>query len=123
MLGGLIALIACQLVGEVIVRWLGLPISGAVVGMLLLFGLLVIRGLLGRPEVPESINQAASGLISHLTLFFLPAGIGILFLGPEFAGQWWPLALAIVPGTIIACAVTAFIGQRLLSDKAERRDD
>lgn len=125
MLGGLIALIACQLAGEVIVHWLLLPISGAVVGMLLLFAYLVLRAVLGRPEVPESISQAATGLISHLTLFFLPAGIGILFLPPELAKQWWPLVLATVPGTVIAVGVTAWVTDRLLGNHTQqvRADD
>jgi holin-like protein len=36
-------LLFCQLVGEVLVRWLALPVPGPVIGMLLLFLILLLR--------------------------------------------------------------------------------
>ena len=56
MLTGLIALLACQLVGELVVRTLDVPLPGPIVGMVLMLGVLLVRrprsgsGLLRGPE-------------------------------------------------------------------------
>ena len=72
MLVGLIWLLACQLVGEVMVRLTDAPIPGAVVGMVLLFVVLRWR------RTPDSapVIRAGDYLLSHLQLFFVPAGVG-----------------------------------------------
>ncbi|MGF1546609.1 MAG: LrgB family protein [Thiotrichales bacterium] len=49
MLGALTVLLVFQLVGEVVVQWLGLPVPGPVCGMLLLFVALTVLWLTGTP--------------------------------------------------------------------------
>ena len=44
MLASLTLLLVLQLIGEVLVQWLRLPVPGPVVGMALLFAVLMIRG-------------------------------------------------------------------------------
>jgi hypothetical protein len=63
MLGTLTWLLLFQLVGEVTVRWLKLPLPGSVVGMVLLFAVLVLRG-----GVPEHLRAASHTLLQHLML-------------------------------------------------------
>lgn len=126
MLGGFLTLVLCQFAGEVLVAWLGWPVPGPVAGMLLLFTGLLLRGLLLRGmlagrSVPAGLEQVSNGLIQYLSLFFLPAGIGIFFLPDGFAGQWLPLALVIVPGTLLALLATALLLQALLGKPAGRR--
>lgn len=51
MINGILWVLGCQLVGEVLVRALGISIPGPVVGMVLLFGVLsCLRP--GRPQAP-----------------------------------------------------------------------
>lgn len=114
MLAGLLTLVLCQFVGEVLVTWLGWPVPGPVAGMLLLFLGLLLRGWVAGHSIPAPLEQASGGLLRYLSLFFLPAGIGIFFLPDGFAGQWWPLALVIVPGTLLALLATALLLQVLL---------
>ncbi len=114
MLAGFLILILFQWVGELLVAAMGLPIPGPVMGMLLLFVALVARRAFGQPEIPPPLEQVSGGLIRYLSLFFLPAGIGIFFLPDTFDGQWWPLALVIVPGTLLTLLVTALLLQALL---------
>ena len=108
MLVGLIWLLACQLVGEVVVRLTDAPIPGAVVGMVLLFVVLRWR------RTPDSapVIRAGDYLLSHLQLFFVPAGVGVLvYLGalrdhalPVMAGLLgsWLLAIATVGWVVSA---------------------
>ena len=71
---GIIALLACQLVGEVIVRLTGLVVPGPVVGMVLF--LIVLRWR--RPSSESALVRAPDLLLRHLQLLFVPAGVGIV---------------------------------------------
>lgn len=121
MLAGFLTLVLCQFAGEVLVAWLGWPVPGPVAGMLLLFCVLVLRGIVAGHSVPAPLEQASGGLIQYLSLFFLPAGIGIFFLPAGFNGQWWPLALVIVPGTLLALLATALLLQALFGKPVKTR--
>ena len=102
MLESLTLLLACQLVGEVVVRYVGLPIPGPVLGMVLLFvGLLIRRG------VPAPLQQTATGLLSHLSLLFVPAGVGVMLHVARIQDAWLAFGAALVGSTLIAVAVTA----------------
>jgi holin-like protein len=73
MLGTLTWLLLFQLVGEVTVRWLKLPLPGSVVGMVLLFAVLVLRG-----GVPEHLRAASHTLLQHLMLLLVPATTAVM---------------------------------------------
>lgn len=101
-------ILACQLVGETISVAANIPVPGPVIGMAILFiGLLIKRGL------PDGLEQAGGGLLRHLALLFVPAGVGVMLHVPRLADEWWPVLLAIVPGTLIAIAITALVMQWL----------
>ena len=71
MLKFLTMILACQLLGETVVGALALPVPGPVVGMLVLFLFLLIKG-----EVPAGLDQTATGLLGAMSLLFVPAGTG-----------------------------------------------
>ncbi len=101
-------ILVCQLIGEVINVTSGIPIPGPVIGMMILFiGLIVKRGL------PKDLENTAGGLLKHLALLFVPAGVGVMLHVPRLADEWWPVLLALLPGTLITIAVSALIVQRL----------
>lgn len=102
MLESLTLLLGCQLVGEVVVAYFGIPVPGPVVGMVLLF-----IGLLVRKGVPAPLQQTASGLLSHLSLLFVPAGTGVLLHVALIQEAWLPIGVSLVASTLIAVAVTA----------------
>lgn len=105
-LNGITLLLVYQLVGEVTVRLIGLPIPGPVLGMVMLFVTLMIRG-----KAPESVDQASSALLSHLSLLFVPAGVGMMAHFGRIADEWLPIALALLASTVITMAATALIMQ------------
>jgi len=111
MIAGLSALLLCQLAGEGLARALALPVPGPVIGMALLFAALLARR---RPEPPEEIGRVADGLLAHLGLLFVPAGVGVVLHLPLLARDWAPLSLAILAGTLAAIGVTGLIAQALL---------
>ena len=71
-LKGLAWLLVFQSVGELLARGLSLPFPGPVVGMLLL--LVGLRWQMVR----EPVGLCADFLLSHLSLLFVPVGVGVM---------------------------------------------
>ncbi|QBX33680.1 CidA/LrgA family protein [Paracoccus liaowanqingii] len=92
-----------QLVGEVASRALGLPLPGPVLGLVLLALACILR-----PALAEAIRPTASGLLSHLSLFFVPAGVGIVAHWDLLRVQGLGLAVAIMGSTALALAAGAW---------------
>lgn len=112
MLGAITLLLTCQLAGEVITMSMNLPLPGPVVGMALLFAGLLVRGRIkggDQPEIPEPLEQTATGLLSHLSLLFVPAGVGVMLYLPLIADEWLPIAVALVASTLLTIILTAFV--------------
>jgi holin-like protein len=110
MLGAFTSLLLFQLAGEVAVRWLRLPLPGAVVGMLLLFGWLVIRS-----SVPEHLRAAGNTLLQHLMLLLVPATTGVMVHGKRVGEEWLSILLAGVGGAALTMAVTALTVRLLIA--------
>jgi len=109
MLAGLTWLLVFQCLGEVIVRLVGLPVPGPVVGMLLLF-----VALRTREKVPAAIDGAATGLLQHLSLLFVPAGVGVMLHFGRLADEWPAIVAALVLSTVLAIGVTALTMRALI---------
>ena len=108
MLESLTVLLLCQLAGEFIVLLLGWPVPGPVIGMGLLFSVLVIKG-----GVPKPLADTASGLLAHLSLLFVPAGVGVMTHLTLLGSQWLPVASSLIVSTLLTIAVTGWLMQRL----------
>ncbi|MCO6419811.1 CidA/LrgA family protein [Siccirubricoccus sp. KC 17139] len=109
MIGALAALLSCQLTGEVAVRALHLPVPGPVIGMVLLFLYLQLRG----GEVPAPLSATAEALLGNLGLLFVPAGVGVVLYLPLLAQAWAPLGLAVLAGTLLTIAATGKLAEFL----------
>lgn len=108
MVRGFAILLALQFVGEVISKGLSVPIPGNVIGMALMF-LALATGL-----VPlEAIREASELLLSHMALFFIPAGVGVMVYFDLLAEQWLPIVVAMVVSTFVVMAVTGRVAQAL----------
>lgn len=109
MIESLTLLLVCQLAGEVVARASGFPLPGPVVGMAILFVGLMIRG-----NVPRPLQETAKSVLDHLSLLFVPAGVGVMIYIPLIADEWLPIATAVIAGTLVTIAVTAWIMNVLL---------
>lgn len=103
MVNAFAVLLVCQLVGEVLVQALGLPVPGPLIGMLLLFAGLVLRG-----ELPSELGNCAQSLLSHLMLLFIPAVTGVMMYFERIEREWLAFLAACLLGAALTMAVTAF---------------
>lgn len=103
-LGFITWLLVFQLVGEVVSRGLDLPLPGPVVGMALLFVTLSVRG-----SVPDGLKDTAGGLLQHLSLLFVPAGVGVMMHLHLIRDEWQAISAALVVSTVATIAVTALV--------------
>lgn len=104
MLQTLTALLVCQLAGEVCMRMLGWGIPGPVFGMLLMFFAL---GLMRR--IPDSVASTANTLLGHLSLLFVPAGVGVMSHWDRVGDEWLAIIVALVGSTVVALLVTGLV--------------
>lgn len=103
MLAAFVSLLMCQLAGEAVVRVAALPVPGPVVGMVLLFAALLMRA-----PLPKETGDTADGILKHLSLLFVPAGVGVVQHFTLLGGEGVRLLIVVVLGTVITLAVTAF---------------
>jgi holin-like protein len=112
MIASLSLILLCQLAGEVIVRGLGLPMPGPVLGLVFLLLLLLARdrfAVLARgPLQQDGVENASRGLLAHLSLMFVPAGVGVV----------QKLDLVAAHGTAIAAVLALSVVMTLLATVA-----
>jgi holin-like protein len=115
MLGALTILLVFQLVGEAVAHGLDLPVPGPVIGFALLF-----LTLLARRGVPEDLRTTANGLLQHLSLLFVPAGVGVMVHLARLRDEWLPISVALVVSTVLTIACTALTMRWLLRAVAKK---
>jgi len=116
---GITILLACQLAGGILVIWLSLPIPGPVIGMFLLLTILMVRGKPGR-----ALDDTSNALLSHLSLLFIPAGVGVIIHIDRLSNEWLPITIALIVSTLVTLVSTALIMMALLrlTKRAKRED-
>ena len=107
-LRGFALLLLLQMCGEGLARLFSLPIPGPVIGMLLLWPMLQWTPL------RDSLAAASRLLLNHLSLFFVPAGVGVIAHLALLSQYGLKLLLVIVLSTWIGLAVTALALRALL---------
>ena len=85
--------------------------------MLLLFVALRLRD-----QGSEPIDTAADALAKHLSLLFVPAGVGVMMYFGRLAGEWLPIATALVISTVLAIAASALTFTALARRKGAATD-
>ncbi|MGB0466373.1 MAG: CidA/LrgA family protein [Pontibacterium sp.] len=113
MVAGFLVLLCCQLLGELIVYVLAIPVPGAVVGMLLL-----LIGLMVRGEVSENLRTSAQGLLGILPLLLVPAGVGLMVHYQLIAAEWTVILAALVMSTLVTLLVVTGLLKLMISAKS-----
>ncbi len=127
MIISLTLILLAQLLGEVAARAAGLPVPGPVIGMSLLLGFLVLRDrtrpastrLLPPPLVDGGLEGTAKGMLAHLSILFVPAGVGIVGRLDVLASHGLALAgVLLVSVTLtLAATVLTFVAVSKLLDR------
>ena len=102
-LRGFALLLLCQSAGEALSRGAQLPLPGPVIGLLLLWALLNV------PALRAPTAAAAEPLLQHLSLLFVPVGVGVvthLALLGQYGGR---MLATIVLSTWAGMTVTALV--------------
>lgn len=107
-LRGFTLLLLCQSAGEALARLAHWPVPGPVLGLVLLVG------LLQWPAVRVPVEAAAQPLLGHLSLLFVPVGVGVIgHLG--LVGQYGvQMLVALVLSTWVGLLVAAWVLRALL---------
>lgn len=103
-------LFAFLAVGELLVKFTGIPIPSSIIGMVLLCASLK----LGIVKL-EWVERLSGFLVHNLGFFFVPAGTGIMNCLGIIADQWIPIVFATVISTFIIIAVTGWVHQLVRS--------
>ena len=115
-LRGLALLLLLQALGELLARGFSLPLPGPVLGLALL--LLALR----LPLLRAPVAAAAEVLLTHLSLLFVPVGVGVITHLGLLSQYGLKLLVAIVLSTWIGMAVTALVLRALLARSADASD-
>jgi holin-like protein len=104
MINTLATLLVFQTIGEGMAFAFSLPVPGPVIGMVLLFFYLLLK-----KDAVQKLAPVSLELLKHLSLLFIPAGVGIMVHAQRVAAEWMPIAAALVASTIVSIAVTAIV--------------
>ena len=113
MLTAFAVLLVFQCLGEGLVFLSGLPVPGPVTGMLLL-----LAALAAFPRMQSVVEAGANELLRHLSLLFVPAGVGIVVAASSGSGHWTAIVAAVLVSTVATLAVTALVLQALMPASA-----
>lgn len=116
--------IAClylfYLAGVSIQQYLQLSMPGSIIGMFLLFFCLTLKII----RLPL-LKEGSSMLLSHLSLLFIPATVGLIDHFDLFSGKGIVSALVALFSTALVMISAAAIGQRLTmrTEASEKRGE
>jgi holin-like protein len=110
-LRGLAFLLLLQAAGEAISHALNLPLPGPVLGLLMLLPALQVRAL------REPVAECAQFLLAHLSLLFVPVGVGVITHLSLLSRYGWQLVVVIVLSTWVGMAVTAWVLRALMKPR------
>ena len=105
-----------QLAGEAGTQLLDLAVPGPVVGMALLFAAIALR-----PGLGYTLRATTGGLLQHLSVLFVPAGVGVMLHASRLADEWLAIAVALLVSTVAAIAAAA-LTMRALMPRGSKSD-
>ncbi|MET1247830.1 CidA/LrgA family protein [Sporolactobacillus sp. STCC-11] len=106
------------LLGNVLVKWLHLPVSGSIIGLFIVLALLHFKVL-----KLSAVELGAGFLMSEMLLFFIPSAVAIIQYKNEILQHGSQFLIVILLSTITVMIVTGLVAQisirRLANKKGE----
>lgn len=103
--------------GVGIVSYLHIPLPGSIVGLLLLALSLIFKVI-----KVEYIQDGAGFLIGVLTLFFIPATVGVIDYPELLSGTGVLIILAVIASTLISIYVTGVLTQLIEKKELSKKE-
>ncbi|QFU08035.1 Antiholin-like protein LrgA [Rhodobacteraceae bacterium THAF1] len=104
MIRAIAILLVFQLAGESLARGTGLPLPGPVLGLTFLFVALMVWS-----PLRAMVEDTAHALLSHLSLLFVPAGVGVVAHLDTFGRQGPALMVALIVSTAASILVAVVV--------------
>ena len=117
LLRGLTLLILMQLLGTAINVLLLPMIPGQVLGMLLLFVWLMIRG-----EVSAPLNEAAGSLLHYLPLLLIPIAVSAVLFIDSISGQVLAVSAALFVSLALSLLLTGWLMEKLIARQLRQKE-
>jgi len=117
-LQGLTWLVLLQLLGNLINLVLLPALPGPIIGMLLLFGLLLLRR-----SIPESLEKTAALLLQYLPLLLIVPAAGIMTSAGALLDDLPAIAAGLVLSLLITVPFCGWLMQRLIRRLDRQRED
>lgn len=92
-------LLLYSVIGEGVRMFFHLPVPGSIIGILLLFLSFQTKLL-----KPTAIEDTANFLLNHLTILFVPAGVGLMQCYGAIK-YTWPILL----GAVVVCSLVSLV--------------
>lgn len=106
------------MVSQIIQTELNLPIPGTVLGMVILLGLMVFK------IIPlKLVEKAADVLIRHLSIMFVPIGVGLMTVAYLMEGHILALFIVLGVSLVVVMVTTGLSVQILIRYMEGRRGD
>lgn len=106
MLPGILIVFLFYVFGEILGWLLGGYVPGSVVGMILLFAALCMKIV-----NPQTIKPVVKFLCDNMSLFFVPAGVGIVNAMDVLSANWEAILTASALSTVLIIIVVSLIQQ------------
>lgn len=103
MLKGFAILLGCLWTGSVLSSSLSNSIPGAILGMLLLLGLMLVLG------ITPDLERTSLRLLGFMPLFILPASAGIVNYGQLLRAEWLALGLSLTVSLCVSFWITPLL--------------
>lgn len=110
---GLIFIIAFFLLGNLLHGW-GVPIPGGVLGLLLFY-----FALLGGAIKLAWVERAASLLLRHMVLLFVPLTVGLMDMGRVLSRQALAITASLLVSFLTVLLTTGLLGKWLLGSQED----
>ena len=105
---GILIILLCWCLGNLLSMLLGGYVSGNVIGMLLLYAALHFRWVKA-----EKVAPTAKFLLGVMAIFFVPFGVGLMESYHVLADNLFAIIISCALSTWIVIAVVAFVYQKL----------
>jgi holin-like protein len=100
--------------GNVIQRYMHIPIAGSIVGLLLFFLLLQFK------VIPAKwVNEGSNFFLTTMVFFFVPSVVGIMDVVPMINLNFILFFSMILLGTCCVALISGFIAEKMVKNKQD----
>lgn len=121
MLQAIFLILLLQLAGEIIQQFFQLTVPGPVIGLVMLLCMLLVhRRLSGKMRgFEQQLITTSESLLRHLSLLFVPIGVGVVMHLQLLERQLLEVVAVIVFGTLSTLVFSAVLFQLLMKNQRD----